>query len=181
MDKQQVLIWVSAVVMLAGFGGLRYVPVLRQQQVLAAQVKQQQQEMEEIRTYSALLPELRSQKGALQESLDQFARKIPQGRDFARLWQQIADAMNTCRLRDQWVQPGTEVKAGRLSCIPLTIECKGSLEQVFAFFKEVEEMDRLIRMEDVKLENSPNFDGSLKMTAHVAVYYQPEANKTDAL
>lgn len=161
--------------MLGGFAGLRYVPVLRQRQALAARMQQQSSELEEMHMYSALLPELRNRKAELQDSLDHFTRKIPQGRDFARLWQQIADAMNECKLRDQWVQPGTEVQAGRLGCIPLTMECKGSLQQVFAFLNTVEGMDRLIRMEDVTLENSGDFDANLKMTARVAVYYQPEA------
>jgi type IV pilus assembly protein PilO len=173
-DKQQVLILLAGVVMLTGFGGLRYVPVLRQKQALAARMEQQQQEMEEIRANSSLLPELRHQKGTLQDGLDQFVRKIPQGRDFARLWQQIADAMNTCGVRDPWVQPGTEIQTGCLSCIPLTIECKGSMSQIFAFIKAIEGLDRLIRMEDVKLENSADFDATIKMSAKVAVYYQPD-------
>lgn len=175
IDKQQLLILAAAAVMLGGFAGLRYVPALHQKQTLAARMEQQRLEMEEIQTYSELLPELRNQQDTLKSNLEQFARKIPLDRDFAKLWQQIADAMNACRLRDQWVQPGTETRKGRFCCIPLTIECKGSLEQVFAFLKAVEEMDRLIRMEDVKLENGKEFDATLKMSVQASVYYLPAA------
>jgi Tfp pilus assembly protein PilO len=173
-DKQQALIVLAAVVMLTGFGGLRYLPLFRQKQAMAARMQQQSLQMDDIQTHSCLLPELRHQKKQLEDGLSEFTQKIPQGRDFARLWQQIADAMNTCRLSDQWVQPGTEQQAGRLNCIPLAIECKGSMEEIFAFVKSVEEMDRLMRMEDLKLENSPEFSGHLKMTARVLVYYRPE-------
>jgi type IV pilus assembly protein PilO len=173
-DKQQAVIVLAAVIMLTGFGGLRYLPLFRQNQAMAARMQQQKQDMQDIQTHGCLLPELRHQKKLLEESLDCFAQKIPQGRDFARLWQQIADAMNACRLSDQRVQPGTEQKAGRLSCIPLTIECRGSMEQIFAFVKAVEEMDRLMRMDDLRLENSPEFTADLKMSARVLVYYQPD-------
>jgi len=179
-DKQQALIILAAVIMVTGFGGLRYLPMFRQKQAMAARMVQQRQEMDEIHTHSCLLPELRHQKKELEEQLGEFTQKIPQGRDFARLWQQIADAMNACRLREQWVQPGAEQAAGRLSCIPLAIECRGSMEQIFAFVKAVEAMDRLMRLDDLKLENGADFAADLKMSARVLVYYQPEeqAGKT---
>lgn len=180
-DKQQALIILAAVIMLTGFGGLRYLPMFRQQQAMAARMQQQEQEMQDIQTHSCLLPELRHQKKRLEDSLDEFAQKIPRSRDFARLWQQIADAMNACRLSDQWVQPGTEQKAGRLSCIPLTIECRGSMEQIFTFVKVVEDMDRLMRLDELKLENSPEFKADLKMSARVMVYYQPEEQAARSL
>ncbi|MCE5186321.1 MAG: type 4a pilus biogenesis protein PilO [Planctomycetaceae bacterium] len=174
LDRPQSLILLTAIVMLAGFGGLRYWPLLRQRHVLAAQMEQQSLQMEEIRQYSSLLPELRHRQRDLEDHLRRFTTQIPAQRDFAGLWQQIADAMNTCALREPWVQPGAETRSGRLCCIPVTIECKGSLEQVFAFCKSLEGMERLVRMEEMKLENSAELNAELKMKARVAVYYQPE-------
>lgn len=172
VDKQQAIILLTAAAIVAGFGLLRYWPVFRQKQALAAQMQQQHEQMEEIRAHSSLLPELRYQRRLLEEDLGEFVRKIPQSQDFAGLWQQIADAINTSKLRDQRVVPGAEIKTGRFCCIPLTIECRGSLEQIFSFFRAIEGMDRLIRVEDVSLENGPEFEADLTMKAKVSVYYQ---------
>ena len=62
----------------------------------------------------------------------------------------------------------------QLCSIPLTLECKGSLEQIFAFFQSLENMDRLIRIEEVTLENDTDFNAVVKLKAKANVYYQPD-------
>jgi Tfp pilus assembly protein PilO len=130
--------------------------------------------MQQVCTHSALIPELKQQRDRLSVQLAPFDQKIPTGRNFAQLWQQIADVMNACNLSDQLVQPGLELKSDRLCSIPLTIECKGTLEQIFAFFQSLEGIDRLIRIEEVKLENDAAFDAAVKLSAKASVYYQPD-------
>jgi|GEM_PF-394608 len=175
LDKQQTAILILAAIVIAGFAGFRYVPLVRQKYALDVQVKMQKQTIEQIAASSALLPELKQQHKLMTERLEAFGRKIPEGRNFANLWQQIADMMNACRLTDQVVQPGAELTSETVCCIPLTIECKGTAEQMFAFFQSLENMDRLIRMDEVRFENDGNYSGIVKLTAKASVYYQPSA------
>jgi hypothetical protein len=48
------------------------------------------------------------------------------------------------------------------------------LEQLFAFFKAMENMDRLIRFEEVKFENDSDLNAVVKLNAKANVYYQPD-------
>ena len=174
LDKQQLIIMGMSVVILFGFGVFQYIPVIRQKHAIQVRMAQQDQLSEAICSQSVLLPELKQRKKELHEELIPFSKKVPQGRHFAQLWQQIADVMNECKLTDQLVQPGAELKSDQLCSIPLAFECRGSLEQVFAFFQALENMERLIRIEEVKLENDSDFNAAVKLNAKASVYYQSD-------
>ncbi|MHC4288172.1 MAG: type 4a pilus biogenesis protein PilO [Planctomycetota bacterium] len=174
LDKQQVIILGLSVVMLCGFGVFQYIPMVRQKHAILEGMAQQDQLSEKICSQSALLAELKQRGKQLQEKLIPFTKKVPQTRQFSQLWQQIADVMNECKLTDQLVQPGKELKSDQLCSIPLTLECRGSLKQVFAFFQAMENMDRLIRFEEVKFENDSDFNALVKLNAKANVYYQSD-------
>lgn len=174
LDKQQSIILILAVVVTGGFGVFRYVPLARQKYAISQKMKQQKVALDEICLQGAITPELWQQKSRLEKQLVPFTQKVPRGRNLATLWRQVADVMNECKLTDQLVQPGVELKSDQLCSIPLTIECKGSLEQIFTFFQSLENIDRLIRIEQVSLENGTDFDSIVKLNAKASVYYQPD-------
>lgn len=174
LDRQQLIIMGLSAAILCGFAIFQYIPVIRQKHAIRDGMAQQDQLSEMIRLQSALLPELKQQEKQLREALVPFNQKVPQDRQFAQLWQQIADVMNECKLSDQLVQPGEELKSDQLCSIPLTLECRGSLKQLFAFFQAMENMDRLIRFEEVKFENDSDFNAVVKLNAKASVYYQSD-------
>ncbi|MHC4385798.1 MAG: type 4a pilus biogenesis protein PilO, partial [Planctomycetota bacterium] len=152
----------------------RYIPIVRQKYAIQKQMDQQNLVIDEICSQSALIPELRQKKSQLEKQLLPFTQKVPHGRNLSTLWRHIAEVMNECKLTEQLVQPGVELKSEELCSIPLTIECKGSMEQVFTFFQSLENIDRLIRIEEVTLENGDNLSSIVKMNAKASVYYQPD-------
>lgn len=174
MDKHQFTILALAAIILIGFGVFRYVPIVRNKLALTEQMTHQSLSMDQIQDYYRRLPELAMQKRQLQAQIGKNVGKIPQGREYAQLWQQIAEAMNSCRLEDQLVQPGTERESTDICSVPLRIECKGTLEQIFSFFQTLEGFDRLICFEEVQLENDKDFSAVLKLNAKANVYYQPQ-------
>jgi Tfp pilus assembly protein PilO len=98
-------------------------------------------------------------------------------RDFAGLWQQIAEVMNKHNLKDQIVQPGTEIHGQTLNCIPISMKCSGSLDQIFGFFQSLNDFERLIRVEQIKILNDSDFAGQLELDVKASVYYR---NQTQA-
>lgn len=173
LEKQQIMILIVGGFILTGFGVFRYAPILRQKFELRSQLNKHVQDIEQISGQGSILPELEKKKESMQAQQEMFRSRIPSGRGFAQLWQQIADVMNDCQLTDQLVQPGTEIKSDDLCCIPLTIECMGTYDQIFMFFQSLESMDRLIRIDEVKLENDSDFRATLKLNAKANIYYQP--------
>ena len=106
------------------------------------------------------------------QSLANYDKRIPENREFALLWRQIADVMNEHDLKDQLVQPAVEIPGAELNCIPITIRCSGRMEQIFEFLKSMEKFERVIRIEHFKLENDVDLRGWLRMNAEANVYYR---------
>lgn len=173
-DRQQFYICIAGIVLAGGFIAFRYVPIVRQNVAVTEKIKEQEALINQIHSQGTLFPELVYQREQLTERLIPFEQKVPRGRNFAQLWQQIADIMNDCKLREQLVRPGSELKSDRLCSIPLTIECKGTLEQIFTFFKSLENIDRLIQIEEMELEKDADLHTLVKLYAKANVYYQPD-------
>jgi len=60
-----------------------------------------------------------------------------------------------------------------LTCIPVIMQCKGSLRQMFDFFRTLQALDRLVRIEHLELSNAGDFSGEVSMRADVVIYYRP--------
>jgi len=85
--------------------------------------------------------------------------------------------MNKQNLKEQLVQPGSEIQSAEVNCIPINIECSGSLKQIFELFKSLNNFERLIRIESIRLINDKDFVGPLKMKVQASVYYRPTEEK----
>ncbi len=173
-DKRQSVILAAVLLLGAGIGVFRIVPLLRQHQALGATMQQDRQRLNESRTRAAQVPALAEKIEDMRSQAEAFELRIPAGRGFADLWQHIADLMNDCNLSDQHVRPGQAIENDRLGAIPLTLSAVGSMQDVYAFFQAIEQWDRLIRFEQVTLTNDRDFDGTVTLDARAMVYYRIE-------
>ena len=55
--------------------------------------------------------------------------------------------------------------------------CKGSLKQIFEFYKALQGLDRLVRIEQVKLVNDNDFSGRVSMHTEAVIYYRAGATQ----
>jgi Tfp pilus assembly protein PilO len=85
--------------------------------------------------------------------------------------------MNEHNLQGQMIQPGKEIKAGELNCIPVNMQCRGRLSQIFEFYRRVQGLDRLVRIEHVKLVNDGGFGGEVTMQTDAVIYYRAEVGQ----
>jgi hypothetical protein len=51
------------------------------------------------------------------------------------------------------------------------------LAKIFEFYKQLQSLDRLVRVEQVKLENDGDFSGEVTMQTKTVIYYRAEAVK----
>ncbi len=124
---------------------------------------------------SQQLPLLTNQLHQLQSTVSNYDVKVPTDRALGTFLQQIANLMTEHNLSEQVVTPGAEIKADNLSCIPINIQCKGTLIQVFQFYKRLQSIDRLVRVEQVKLVNDVSLTGQASMETKAVIYYRPNA------
>lgn len=177
LEKQQLIIVGVAAMLFIGFAVFRYYPLTRQKRRIEKTNTEQIVAVTKAKTCSLQLPFLRRHITAIREKTEDYEVKIPKNRQFAELWRQFASVMNKHNLKGQLVQPGTEIQGSEVSRIPMTIECTGSLNQIFELFRSLQDFERLIRIEDMKLINGKDFAGPLKMEVQASVYYRSAEEK----
>jgi Tfp pilus assembly protein PilO len=163
--------------MVCGFVLLRYLPLQRKiksvEQASAAQILVVSKASAE----SQQIPVLKEQLLRLQIAAGNYARQIPVQRELGEFLQGITDLMNEHNLREQVIQPGKEVNSGELNCIPVNMQCKGELSQIFEFYKCMQRLDRLIRIEHIRLVNDGGFSGEVAMQTEAVIYYRAAVRK----
>ena len=176
-EKQQLLICGAALALLGGFVFFGYMP-LHEKLLQVRQVKSDN----ELLISSAL--EHKNQLSALKVELEDIKDKIfnydsniPRKRELGVFLQQIAGLINKHELGKQVVQPGVETVSGDLRCIPIKIQCKGSLPRIFDFYSSLQRLDRMVRIENVKLVNNKDYSGQVSMQTTAVIYYKPEGGK----
>lgn len=178
-EEKPMLLMVLLIVIGTGLGIFQYYPVHVQKRALKKTLSKQTTTMDEIKSHCVQLPILHRQVLDLQVKASEYNQCFPPNQQFAQLWQQIAQIMDKNQLQDQLVRPGEVVCDDQLCAIPLDIECSGTFEQLFQFFRCMEDFERLIRMEDISIRNSTDLSGIVTLNAKARVYYQPaDMNKT---
>jgi Tfp pilus assembly protein PilO len=172
IEKQQLGIFAALIVMIAVFAMLQYWPMHSRahaiEQVKAAQLSAETKVDEQAKK----LPALKTQLAQLEAQVGNYDAKIPADRELGAFLQEIADVMNKYDLKEQVVQPESEMQADTLMCIPVRIQCKGTADQLFAFLKSFRNLQRLIRIERVQFKNTLEMNGIVMFDARVNIYYR---------
>ena len=176
-ERQQVLICIAAGAMIGGSVLFGYLPLRKRMKAVEQTRAAQRAVVTKALGESRQVPALKEQLQKLKREVGNHEAKIPGRGDLGPFMHRIADLMNEHNLREQQVQPGREVEAEGLSCIPVSMRCKGSLKQIFAFFSSLRALDRLVRIERVELENDRDFSGDVSMRTETVIYYRAGAGQ----
>jgi type IV pilus assembly protein PilO len=174
--KQQVIILIVAALLAAGFIFFDFLPLRKRLKAVNQARTDQQLIMAKAANDQKQLSDLKKQLQELENTARNYQVNVPADRDLGSFLQQIADLMSQHNLTEQVVVPGEEIKADKLSCIPLNMQCKGKLGQVFQFYRQLQRLDRVVRIESVKLVNSDDLSGQVSMQTKAVVYYTPNVD-----
>jgi Tfp pilus assembly protein PilO len=173
-ERQQVVIFVVAAAMVGGFVLFRYLPLQKRTRAIEQKRAEYLLAITKASAQSKQLFAFKERLLELYRTVGNYERQVPVQRDLGEFLQQIANLMNEHNLREQLVEPGTELKTEQLNCIPVSMQCRGSLKQIFEFYKSLQALDRLIRIEQIKLTNDRDFNGDVSMQTKAVIYYRTE-------
>ncbi|MHC4619790.1 MAG: type IV pilus inner membrane component PilO [Planctomycetota bacterium] len=174
-EKQQILIFVTAALIIGGFVLFRHLPLREKIEAVDRTKAAQTVAVTKALTEIGQLPSLKEQLSELEVAVGNYDARVPPRRELGVFLQQIADLMNEHNLAGQLVQPGKELEKEGVFCIPVDLQCKGRLSQIFGFFRSLQSLDRLVRIEQVKLENDRDFTGDVSVQAKTVIYYGMQA------
>jgi len=178
--RQQVWVYVITLLFLADFLFYGYMPSHRRLQNLRMSRSQQATMIQAAATQSKELPTLKLRLKNVQKVVEHYDAYIPRAASPGVFLKEIAGIMDKHRLMDQVVVPGQEVESSGVGCVPVHINCKGSLKDLFSFFHDFQAMERLVRIESVSLKNDSEYTGQVSMETDAVVFYQLQAPQKTA-
>ena len=176
-ERPQLVIFATAGVMIGGFILFRYLPLRKRMKTAQEARAAQALGITRAEAQSKELPALKEQLQKLEAVAGKFHANVPRQRDLGTFLQYIAGLMNEHHLQEQLIEPGKELETEGLNCIPVSMQCKGKLEQIFEFCKSLQGLARSVRIEQVTLENGREFSGEVSMETKAVIYYRPEAGQ----
>lgn len=162
-------------------GAYQYYPVHQQRKAFQSLLAEEELRLEEVRECSEHLPILLQQVRNLQPASKEFERLFPDEQGYSRLWQQMTETLARAQLSDQSIRPGETVCEDGLCSIPLEIRCTGSFEKIFDLLRSFEQLDRLIRLEEISMRNDENASGRLTLQARARAFYQAGVKEKQSL
>jgi len=179
-ERQQAVICIVAGAILGGFVLFRYLPLQKRIKAVEQRRAEQALVIAKASAESEQLPALEEQLLKLQSTVGNYGRKVPENRNLGGFLHGIADLMNKYNLSEQLIQPDKEIETDELNCIPVNVQCRGKLKRIFEFYKSLQELDRLVRIEQVKLTNDSDFSGEVKVQTKAIIYYRAQAGQAPA-
>lgn len=171
-ERQQITICVVAGVVVCVFMLFWYLPLHKEMKVIRQAKAAQSLVIAKGAADSKQLPLMKEQLLELQARLGNYEANIPEQNTFGGFLGKITDLMNENNLQEQEITPGEEVKADQFNCIPVSMSCKGKLVQIFKLYRQLQTLDRLIRIEQVKLSNDTGYNGQVSMKTKAFIYYR---------
>ena len=172
LERKQIVICILAGAVIGGFMLFRYIPLREKVKAVEQAKAAQTLNVAKMSAESKQVPILEEQLSKLRVSVANYQANVPVQRDIGIFLGKIADLMNDHNLKEQVLAPGNEIQVDELRCIPIDMQCKGTLVQLFEFYKRLQGLDRLIRIERVELVNDKNFSGEVSMQTKAVIYYR---------
>ena len=176
--RQQVWVCIIAGLFVCDFIVCAYLPLQQRLTSLRQAKAEQRRVLDMAAGQGEELSGLRARLRDTQRLVDQFEVSVPSDNALGAFLQQVTTLMTGQKLTDQVVLPGAEAESDGLGCIPISMTCRVTLANLFGFFRELQSLDRLVRIESVKIENDGTFSGQLTMQTEAYIFYHAKASRT---
>ena len=170
--SQQIAIGVVAGAITCVFVIFWYLPLRKKMRLIKVAKAEQVVMIAKGMADAGQVPVLREQLQKLRVELEDYESKIPDQRDFGSFLGRITDLMDEHDLKEQSIEPGEIIAADKFNCIPVSMQCKGRLTQLFNFYDRLQDLGRLVRIEQVKLFNDAGYNGQVSMKTKAIIYYR---------
>lgn len=176
--RQQVWVCVIAGLFLSDFILCGYLPSQQRLASLLQAREHQRRVIHMAATQAEELPGLKIRLRDTEATVQRFEACVPADKALGAFLQRITAVMAEHKLTDPVVLPGKEQETADLGRIPIQMTCEGTLANLFDFFNALGTLDRVVRIENVVLENDENFTGKLTVRAEACIFYQPKSSRT---
>ena len=180
LRKQQMWVYVIGTLFVVDFFFYGYLPSHRRLQSLRRMKSQHARTIEAAASQEEMLPTLETRLDQAKATVKRYEGSIPSESALGVFLRQIAHIMAEHGLTDQEVIPSKETTAGELRCISVHMNCAGTLDGLFGFFRDLQGLGRLVRIEKATLKNDARFTGQVSMQTEAVIFYRPQMSQDNS-
>ena len=107
----------------------------------------------------AVVPELIKQVGAMRARYKNFDRRLPVRQELGGFLRDISGYLSDKQFSDQLIEPGSPMREELFHTLPIIMRFRGSYLTSVDFFKRIDELERLTRIQKLKIMRKPVKDG----------------------
>ena len=157
IEKDQIISGVVLVVLAAVFVFGAWMPMRSKKAALVARIDRLNQELGPQRAEIANLAGLVEQEQLLTNELEQATRYVPEDVQLAALLSDLNAQIDALGVQDAKIEQEDMIIGIDYQIIPLSLRLKGKFLPIFDFVRQIESMDRLVRINslEIALERAP--------------------------
>jgi Tfp pilus assembly protein PilO len=118
------------------------------------------------------VPDLVKQVAAMRKRYKNFDRKLPASQELGGFLREISGYLGDEKFSDQVIEPGSPTREELFHTLPIIMRFKGSYLTSVDFFKRIDEMKRLTRMQKLKITRKPIKDSEKETTPELDIELQ---------
>ncbi len=172
---RQVLFFVVLLSMPVAAYWFVFKPQNREIEKAKKEIEQKQSMLEKLRQATSQTEDLQRANAQVQESIQAIRANLPTNKEMDNVLRQVSSlaAENGLRIpvfrkKDQSLPAGLAMEQ------PIDVEFVGDFDGFYAFLLQLEQLPRITRVTDLKLQRSQKVDGEMKANMQLSIYYERE-------
>ncbi len=117
-----------------------------------------------------VVPAMLRQVEDMKKQYRNFDRKLPQRKELGGFLREISENLGQEKLTNQLIEPGNPTREQLFHTLPIIMKFRGSYLSLASFLQRIEKMERVTRVQKLRLSGSPKEDG-LKIELQLNIYF----------
>jgi type IV pilus assembly protein PilO len=138
---------------------------------LRQEIENQRRELKGNQLRTQIRPELEQRVNELQRKVDRFDKKLPKQQDFGQFYNDITFLGRQSALSKCAVEPAAVPRRNDgVVELPIDLRFEGNFLNVFSFLRQIDQMQRLTRVQNLKVIAKGN-TGQVEVQLSMNIYY----------
>ena len=159
---------VAAIVIAAA--ALVFMPQQRELKRLKTEITTQERKLSADSQQASVVPQLMQEVVTMRSRYQDFDRRLPQRKELGEFLRDISNNLAAENLSNQLIEPGSPTRSELFHTLPIVLRFQGSYLEMARFLKRLDEMERLTRVERLRLVRQPD-SGLLDAELQINIYF----------
>ncbi len=148
-----------------------YVPQSRKLNELRGEVVAQEEAIKMDLQRATVVPEIRNQVQELRNRYVNWQRRLPKQKELGQFLREISTQISDRSLSNQVIEPGNPTREELYHTLPIIMKFDGPYPSMAQFLQGLEKMERLTRVQRIRVKNDPKKDGEVDVELRLNIYF----------